>query len=519
MLSLKRGAASLLAGAFIVIQGCSGAPADSSSEAASHGVQPKGQPSEKRVFVVALSWFSRVGQMNGSRVWRKDGFNYAAHKRGEIMNYPLPPASFEMPASAPAIGSPDYYRLQYLGAKEDLQLMKSAGFDVALYDMLPVPDYDPAKPASIANEPLSRFDVFLEWLKAAEAVDMKAGIFADIANQSAEYPKRRSITGDEWRKIISGALANLPDSKALWKENGVPAIMHFGSDDYFDKKDAPVSPDIVPDGGWRQVLAKLRADGKKFFFVADVRPHEKVLEWDSIADAVYIFAPAAPLSFLSGYQEEVSAKFKKPYYWFVSCGYYRGGTSYTEPDFKRVHDAYMSAIMADAKDMVVESWNDMNEDHDIWPSANKGSCLLDVFSYYNKWFKAGSQPQIEKEMAFICYPKRIPETVVTKAPVWGGGRWKAPAFSPKVFYWSLLKSPRKVEIEGVGSVQLPAGLSLGELGTIGKERFPETGVRLKLSVDGAVREIPALTRTKLESQCSGEGGLEFRYLDILARRN
>ena len=469
--------------------------------------------SQKQVFVVVLSWFSRIGNRNC-------GSDYELNKKSGVANYPLP-LSFELPkySKNPFISnayrqSAEFHKLQYRAAKEELDLMKGANFDVAVYDMLPMPDYDPAKPLLAPNVPFSNFTVFLEWIKAAEESKMKIGVFADCMNHSDDYPNGRYATEDEWCKILSSTLKLLPKSEAIWKVDGATGIMHFHSDIYYNKKLAPTSPDMLPDGGWRNVISRLRNDGNKFFFLADIRPHQHTLDWNSIADGVYIFAPASPLLFMTEYQKEMSSKFTIPYYWFVSSGNYRM-PGYTEPDFRRIHETYLAAMKANAKNMVVESWNDMEEDHDIWPSANKGRCLLDVYSYYNQWFKSGVQPSSSSEKLIICYPLRIPETVLSKPAVWGNGKWANQEYIPKIFYWANLEKPRRVSMEGVNSVVLPAGLSVGELGVIGKISYPEETVNLKLRLDESPLSLPAIKRTKVERPRAGEGGLEFRYLDLL----
>ncbi len=474
------------------------------------------QSGERQVFVVALSWFSRIGNRNC-------GIDYEKSKAGGVANYPLPP-SFPLPkyeknpfASSAFIRSPEHLQLQRQAAEEDLALMKKANFDVMLYDMLPMPEYNPEKPLAYPNEPFLFFKVYLEWVKAAEKTGMKTGIFADHMNRSDVYPKGRYVNKDEWVKILGSSLDLLPDSPAIWKVNGAPGIMHFDTDVTYEKEGAPVSPAILPDGGWRNVLSELRASGKKFFFLADVRPHNRVLEWDSLVDGAYIFAPSAPLVFLTDYQAEISKKFLIPYFWSVSTGNYRAPT-YTEPDLARIHETYMAAMKAKAKYMVVETWNDMEEDHDIFPSANKGYCLLDIFGFYNKWFKSGVQPAPEPEKLILCYPIRIPENVISKPPSWNEGKWTAPSYKPKVFYWANLKSGRTLSAPGLGSVKIPAGVSAGTLGVIGKEAFPAAEVKLPLSLDGKAIEVPSVKRTKKECQRKEEGGLEFRYVDLLSEK-
>lgn len=479
---------------------------------ASEERSPSGDES-RQVLIVALSWFTKAGNANC-------GIGYESCKAGGVANYPLPPG-FQLPKyeknpliSSAYLRGDEWLDIQRRVAEEDLALMKRKGFDVMLFDMLPMPGYDPLKPLGYPNEPFNHFKAFLEWVKAAEKTGMKAGIFADHMNRSNIYPKGRRVNKDEWVMILNNALDLLPDSPGLWTVAGAPGVMHFNTDATYDKLNAPVSSDFLPDGGWREVLASVKNSGRKLFFLADVRPHDKTLEWNSIADGAYIFAPSAPLSFLIDYQTEISKKFKIPYFWFVSSGNYRNPT-YTEPDPARIHNAYLAAMKAGAKRVVVETWNDFEEDHDICPSVNKGSRLLDIYAFYNEWFKSGKQPAAEPERLILCYPVRIPETVSSKPPVWGEGKWAAPAYQPKVFYWANLKNPRRLSAPGLGESELPAGVSVGTLGVIGKAAFPQEEVKLPLSLDGKALDAPSVKRTKVETQRKGEGGLEFRYVDLL----
>ncbi len=172
----------------------------------------------------------------------------------------------------------------------------------------------------------------------------------------------------------------------------------------------------------------------------------------------------------------------------------------------------MAAIKADARRMYILSWNDIGEDHDIWPSANKGTCLLDIFTFYNQWFKERKEPVFASDKVILSYPMRIPDKVTTQPANWGGGEWVSPAYAPKIFYWAYLTAPKTLEIAGVGKVDLPAGLSMGKIGTI-PESLP-SAVTLEAVWNGRKITLPSVQRTKVEQQHKDEGGLEFRYVDL-----
>jgi len=462
------------------------------------------------VITTVVNWYSPVGQFNGNQLWMHNGgYSYEGRvKRGQ--NYPTTWQRLAMPATAPAIGSPEYLKLTYEGAKAELLDMKAAGIDVALYDCLPMPDYDPAKPLTYANSPISHYLSFFEWLRAASECGMKVGVFLDIRNRSGDYPKGRDLNVQEWVKVISGVLDNLPKDKtaeALWRVNGVPALIHFGTDSVC--KAPPEKGDPAPDGGWRKVISELRKQGKKFYFVADMRTHipEKA-EWKHVADALYTFSPGGPDTYLADSGAEMKAFFAPmgiPYYFSTSPGYYWPKVAYVEPGFKRIHSAYAKAVAERAEKVHVLTWNDIGEDTDILPTANKGRCLLTVYAYYNAWYKNGTPPPLTEEHLILCYPLSVSPEKITPTQTWGNGRWKERGYAPRVFYWANLKTARKVEIAGVGTVELPAGLSMGEFaGLAGKCDA------LKVTVDGAVKELPGIVEKPKED-------FRFRYVDLYVK--
>lgn len=471
----------------------------------------------REVVVSYISWFSPVGALNGTKIWKQNGYNYQRAKTSNgIRNYPLVPG-VRFPEIEPAVGSAEYYQLERDAARVVLNQMKSAGFDVVTFDMQPFPDYDPAQPLSESNAPLAGFKTFLTWLPEAEKVGIKLAPNPDIWNFSGETAgKIRTLDVAAWKRSLSGILNLTPNSNALWKIDGRPVIIHFGSDCYKDhQRAAPQSGAPMPDAGWRQVLQELRDEGKKFFFIADVRIHDLIREWNKISDGVYIFSPAAPQG---GTVDQVNLEkaFTIPYLWTVSPGYYRGNVAYTEPNFGRIHETYQNAIKANARRMFVLTWNDYEEETDIGPTAAKGDCLLRVFAYYNEWFKTGQPPKSTKDTIILAYPMRIPDIVTTKAPRYGrlksdlahdGSFITSPTYAPKVFYWANVTAPTTLAINSNTTVTLPAGVSYGELGTV----IPGA---ITAILGGKKRSLPPVAHTGKESQRKDEGGLEFRYVNL-----
>ena len=405
------------------------------------------------------------------------------------------------------------------------------GVDTVLYDMLPVPDYDPAKPLDSWNTPFARFPLFLDRLKIAGELGLKMAIFADVANLSSRYPKRRVLTVDEWIKVLDSALKMSVNHPAYQWEKGRPLLVHFGSDSFYGKSDAPEKNAPLPDCGWRNILAGLRQKGQQFYFVADIRPSRIDWMWDDIADGAYLFSPAGTTEFLVEYQSHTMKRLKKiPFFWSVSSGSMYEGKHYTQPDFGRIHAIYDAAIRAGVSKMILTTWNDLIEDHDIWPSCNKGSELLEIFRFYNRWFKSGKMPEIEEEKIVLAWPLRSPEKITSfSGHLWSrllpespGSKiiteaappynvYRKEQFYPRIFFWSLLKKPRTLELCG-RKYALPAGVYFGscvfDLGRNPK-RIPVTA-----RVSGDTIELPAIQRVPVEFK---DGGLEHRYFDLLRK--
>ena len=332
---------------------------------------------------------------------------------------------------------------------------------------------------------------------------------------------RRNPTVAEWTRVLVGALDQTPDSSALWKIAGRPVLAHFGTDITYSPAVAPNPDASTPEGGWAEILANLRDAGKQFHFIADIRPHAQVAAWNGIADSAWLFTPAAPAGALPDMQRVIADRHLSiPLMWTVSPGYYRGGSAYSQPGFARIHDTYLAAMRSGASRICVLTWNDFEEDTDIVPSVNKGHALLDVFAYYNEWFKTGRQPLPAEDLVVLAYPRRIPSQIVTNAPAYGRlgnnlasipGGWPSPAYQPKVFYWAYVKAAGTLAVEGVGEVNFPRpGLWHGELGVAASGAVQAT-------FQGSAVTLPSIVATTLEKARSDEGGLEYRYVNLTAQ--
>lgn len=474
--------------------------------------------------VVAVHWYSPMGQINGTVSWQD--YRYASAKGGTVRNYPAAldsPGDLYGTAVAMAGSAANDFHVQMRRlAFRDLSNMRAAGFDNLLYDMLPSPNWTNAKtlqrPSSVADasfaEPLLGYIAFLQYVAAAELTGMTVAPLADIRNTSADYPGGHTLDTTEWTAVLQGALDNLPASSAVFKVGGVPVLAHFGS----DRGDGhPPDPAVTRrDGGWLDVIEDVRDSGRALHFVADYRPNlsDPSVNQDWVTDpdpsrranALYMFAPAGTEEFMRDYQHGQRAEFSVPRWWTVSPGYYNAAASFTQPSFSRIHETYLQAIADEIENLVVLTWNDFGEDTDIAPSANKGRCLTDIFAHYNEWFHTGREPA-PRDQIVIVYPMRSPSSITTEASDYGP-YGESPGFSPmKAHYWASLRAPARIVLAGGTPVTAPKGTSTGALGTV-------TEGRQWLSVNGKAMELSMIAPSGAESQRSSGGGLEHRYLDV-----
>lgn len=464
-------------------------------------------PLDRTVIVSYVSWYPMNGALNGNVGWKVGGYDYQYIKKsGRPLNTPL--NSTAILSSAPKYGSNDFLSQEFENAKKAQAQMRSSGFDVVAFNMQPNPRFDLSQAVSPKNEPLTFYSSYFEWIKAASLTGMKVALFPDVRAYSGDYPKGYTLNASEWESVLYGAIKAIPNSNAVWKLDNRPVVIHFGTDRAM--RYPPDRAAIYQDGGWKDIVRRVRARGVDFYYVADVRPHvfgNNV--WASFSDAAHNFSPAAPKNFMDEGQRKFVDEIGIPYFWMSSPGYYRFGVAYTEPDFSRIHKAYSEAIKANASVMNVITWNDVEEDTDIQPSVNKGSVLLDVYSFYNEWFKTGRQPTPKSNKIYIAYPIHAVTDVSTKAPDWGNkGLWKSRDYSARVFYWANIVKPVEVDMPGVGKVRLPVGVSFGEIGSVNNTNI---GIRLA----GKNIALPSIRATSTtEGASPGQPGLQFRYVDI-----
>jgi hypothetical protein len=486
--------------------------------------QPASKPMPRQTLISVMSWHTPLGDLNGVTSWQAGGYRFQCNQDGRSQHNWRWPGMSGLPETL-LPGSDAYLDLQERAAREDLRLMAEAGFDVALFDMLPWPAWHPDQPLTAKNVPLAQFTTFLRWLRAAEGQGIQVGLFPDVQNRSGDYPDGYTMNVAEWAASLSGALRLSADAAALWRVDGRPAVFHFGTSSTNGKQPDRQAP--APAGGWREILRRVRADGQDLYFFADIRPHESARqEWDQIADAVHCFHPAGPARYLAEMQPLLAQAHRVPYVWSTSISYYNRKV-WTPPDFCRIHDTYTLALAAGARFVHAMTWNDFAEDTDIAPTAFKGRCLLDVYAYYNRWFKDGVEPVAWPEHVVLGYPRAIPATVTSPSVSWGTpegqrrahqpaatvlaanpdwGDWRQAPYQPTMIWWARLDRPRRLVIDGVGSVELPAGLSMGTVGAVTAGQ-----IQAGFAGDAARISLPAVEAVSEER----ERGLQYRYHDLL----
>ena len=456
---------------------------------------------------VVLSWYTILGASNGRVGWKNDGFAYksitenkARHWKSLLHNAPLASRQFEV-RPTPSRLSNAYWNLVREAAREELGLLKEAGFDVFAFDMLPNPNFDPNIVMGPNNEPFALFSEFKIWLDVAGEYGMKGIVFADIWARSGDFPTRVVLNDRQWIDTISASIEVVGQSANYWRRGSRPVLMHFGTDRRMGA--APISSSSATHGGWADILGSLKKRGLDIFFVADVRrPDIEKDEWVPWASALYMFIPSAPTSYIVDFQTESAKEFGSDWFWVVSPGYYRPGVAYVKPDFSRLHSSYAAAAKSSSEVLVFLTWNDFEEETDIVPSLRKGPGLNNIVKCYNSYFK--TRGWACDELLVIAYPPAIGVDQQTPSPRNWGGRlaWSEKPFADEYYFWAFSDVAGRVLNCESGNVTLRAGVNFGVLpGAPGAAR--------RCSFGSIVTTIPTVRAQKDERSVSE--GLGLRY--------
>ncbi|WP_157837280.1 glycoside hydrolase family 71 protein [Geminisphaera colitermitum] len=194
----------------------------------------------------------------------------------------------------------------------------------------------------------------------------------------------------------------------------------------------------------------------------------------------------------------------KPLFWGVGTGYYRRGVAFIEPAYNYLHSLWMFALRENADHVIVWTWNDFAEDHDIFPSTLKGNAVLDLMALYIEWYKRGQFPKLTKDRIFVSWPLKDGGR---RAP--GGG--EHPTW-PNLNYFAWMTAPAEFHIPGIGRVQLEAGLNVGQLGkcVVGYPTAYKL-VRGRTDVFSGNIDRPMLTSARGEPE-----NMKYRWMELSA---
>ena len=364
--------------------------------------------------------------------------------------------------------------------------MREAGVD-AVSLVLPVSP-DGAPPASAADLP----DRWLGAMKKS-APGMKLCVCLQGAGPGAGGAADRMAAG------IDALLKPLGDNPLYLRQDGKPVILTW-----------PTGADTAV-GSWLAVRQALK---QPCFFVGGIvagptRAGEAP-DFDERAmraaargfDGLMVIPEGASLNWMQTFFPRLSIIARaasKPFICGISPGYYRKGDAFQEPQTDYLETAWQIALDGGDAIAAIYSWNDISSDTDCWPSANKGSALLDLHQFYVGWFHTGRQPRPERDLLFLSFP-------VTNCGRRGTTDGDSPSY-PDLSYWACLKKAARLNIDGVGTAELPRGLSAGQVGPV-TPRLPSGFqlVRGRADSSGPISE-------PMIAQPAGED-LRYRWVEL-----
>ena len=411
------------------------------------------------------------------------------------------------------VGSDEYWIFEKKLAKEQIKVMIKNGIDGVIYDMLPMTKFNEKlfDPDKIETHPFENFKLFGIWLDAAKEVSSNFKIcpMLDVMQKSAENPQGEIPSADKWIELITVLLKVYASHPNFFKIDEKPCLLHFGTTRPLGGRSEEVT------GGWGYVINSLKRKNMKLYFVSDFRPKEEanLARWLSISDGLQVFAPGAPLGFGLNYQKGLAKDVEqagKDYWWGISRGYYsKKWRVYLPPNFTRLNDLWMAAAHSAVKYAEVITWNDLFENTDIWPSLYNGDSLVKINKFYSYVFKHGKIPSDFTDTIVLAFPSHINKEILLHVPYWGP-RWGMEKTDNNMcYYWSFNRGhEKKIEVEGVGRVDLPSGLSFG---TVGKIKNPG-GYNVSVKRGD---EILDKIKTKSINYSNGEAeDMSYFYIDI-----
>ncbi|MDR3107552.1 MAG: hypothetical protein LBU05_05070, partial [Bifidobacteriaceae bacterium] len=463
-----------------------------------------------------MNWSPASGSLVKSDTWSDFGYQQARalneqSTTGVIRNYPLASEALTgVTAMSPADSVNDNAVSAVLA--RDMAAIKAAGFDVVAIDTPPIPSAD-------ANSfpGLCGLDG-VEYLgNAAAAEGLSSLILSDKKKVSdyptSEYPAGRYLTQAEWTELYQDYVEFGTDAVNDWYylEDGRPVIMQFAATDGAMALDAAGVDQLTGAAAlaaWGQVGA---ATNGKYYL--DFRSGEAASIPAGEQFGGFAFTPAVSQAITNRFAASAGAA-DRDVVWTVSPGYYNAGVgangAFAPPDFTRLHAGYQAAIAAAAQGetdkLLFITWNDLLEDTDIQPSANKGEAMTRLTAFYNEWFKTGVQPQLDEPLVVIATPLRHPEQVKTAGSVTDSAASGEYADFGALHYWVFSPQATTLRLNGDVIAAVPGGQIV-----TGSYQLDAT-TQGQVSLDSLSESLSfAVAASGAEQQRSGGGGLEYGY--------
>lgn len=332
-----------------------------------------------------------------------------------------------------------------------LLAMRNAGIDVIALDAMVRTDW---KPGQNPKNVLWHGTQCRLWLDAIRRLAPEMRFCLQLDRAGGQPPST-----EVWPAAIEAIYSEFASHPNYYHINGRPVLLTFWINQ------------STPDDELRQIRTKVKND---FLIIANVlenpnkllsRQTRSAINLKRMKNAIQTFdgldiCPlGAHISWLTRSYEKIAPLVKaarKPLFWGVASGYYRRGTAFIEPSWEYLHTLWCIAINQGANNVILWTWNDIDEDHDIMPSSLKGDSLLELNALYIQYYKRGVLPELNDDRIFLSYPARDGDR---REP--GGG--ESPTW-PNLNYFAWMTAPGTLHVPGIGKVDLEKGLNVGQLG-------------------------------------------------------
>ena len=375
--------------------------------------------------------------------------------------------------------------------------MQEIGIDIVALDVMIRTGW---KSGSNPDNVLWQGSRAMKWLDAMKRVAPEMRFCLQLDRNGGERP-----SVEVWAPALTAIESTIAQHPNYYHKEGKAVLLSFWLNEH--------TPDAV--------LEEIRKQSESnFYFVgsivenpgkelgvltrAVINPY-RVNKAIKIFDAIDICPLGAHISWLKNSYttiEPMMQKANKPLYWGVATGYYRRGVAFIEPAYDYLNTLWMMAINDKIKNVIIWTWNDVAEDHDIAPSRIKGDALLNLMGLYIEWYKSGKFPVLEQDRIFISYPISNGDRRAK-----GGGEqltW------PNLNYFIWLNKPAEFEIPGIGKVKLQAGLNVGQLG----KTIPGSPKTFVLTCDGEVIRSESIANPMIKATPEAEENMKYYWLEL-----